>query len=131
MTLHSAFTNKPPSYFLKFTAPMVPATTTCSNNLLVRFVTISSGLLQSSVSSSYSSIFFVNFNTETSADYVYVYDGDSTSSPLIGQFSGSSVPAPIESSSHNLHFRFTFDGSNEYSGFRALYRGMVHLLIVI
>ena len=146
MTLHSAFTNKPPSYFLKFTAPMVQATTTCSNNLLVRFVTISSGLLQSSVSSSYSSkmdcswslssntkleLVFVNFNTESSADYMYVYDGDSTSSPLIGQFSGSSVPAPIESSCHNLHFRFTLDGSNEYSGFRALYRGMVHLLIVI
>jgi len=135
MTLYSAFT-----------APMVTATTTCSNNLLVRFVSNSSGLLLSSVSSSYGSnmdcswslssntmleLVFVNLNTESSADYVYVYDGDSTSSPLIGQFSGSSVPAPIESSFHNLYVRFTSDGSNQYSGFTALYRGMLPLLIVI
>jgi len=125
---------------------MVTATTTCSNNLLVRFVSNSSGLLQSSMSSSYNSLMdcswslssntklelvFVSFYTESFADYVYVYDGDSTSSPLIGQFSGSSVPAPIESSSHNLYVRFTSDGSNQYSGFRALYRGMLHLRILM
>ena len=69
-------------------------------------------------------LIFSRFNTEYGGDYVSVYDGDSTSSPLIGQFSGSSVPAPITSSSNNLYVRFTSDSSGEYSGFVARYEGI-------
>jgi len=69
-------------------------------------------------------LIFSRFNTEYGGDYVSVYDGDSTSSPLIGQFSGSSVPAPITSSSNNLYVRFTSDSSGEYSGFVARYKAI-------
>ena len=69
-------------------------------------------------------LLFYYFTTESSADYVSVYDGGSTSAPLIGQFSGSSLPAPITSSSTKLYVRFTSDGSSQYRGFAARYRGI-------
>ena len=66
---------------------------------------------------------FFNFNTEPNADYLYVYDGGSSSSSLIGQFSGTSLPAPITSSSNKLYLRFTSDNSGQFRGFTAAYRG--------
>ena len=69
------------------------------------------------------------FSTQLDADYLYVYDGDSSSSPLIGNFSGTSLPAPITSSSNKLHLRFTTDSSVTALGFAAGYRGRVHLVL--
>ena len=69
-------------------------------------------------------LLFYYFTTQSSTDYVRVYDGDSISAPLIGEFSGSSLPAPITSSSTKLYVRFTSDGSSEYRGFNARYRGI-------
>ena len=66
--------------------------------------------------------FFI-FNTQPNADYLYVYDGDSSSSSLIDQFSGTSLPAPITSSSNKLYLRFTSDSSVQGRGFTAAYRG--------
>jgi len=68
---------------------------------------------------------FLRFNTQPSADFVTVYDGESSSSPLIGTYSGSSLPSPIQSSSGNLYVRFISDGSGTYKGFQAHYRGMM------
>ena len=69
-------------------------------------------------------ITFASFNTSSSADYLIVYDGDSPSSPLIGQYSGNSLPAPITSSTNKLYFRFISDSSGTDFGFRASYRGI-------
>ena len=115
------------------------ATSSCSN-LLVRDASKPSGTIYSTHSApTYSSnmdcrwdltsnvvieLLFYDFTTESSLDYVSVYDGDSTSAPLIGQFSGSSLPAPITSSSTKLHVRFISDGSVVYTGFTARYRGI-------
>ena len=116
------------------------ATSSCSN-LLTRDASKTSGTIYStgSSSSTYGSnmdcrwnltsnavieLLFYDFATESSADYVSVYDGDSTSAPLIGRFSGSSVPPPITSSSTKLYMRFTSDGSWQYRGFNARYRGI-------
>ena len=66
---------------------------------------------------------FSSFRTESSADFVSVYDGGSVSSPLIRKMSGSSLPPPIISSSNNLYVKFSSDGSNTYDGFEAVYRG--------
>jgi len=64
-------------------------------------------------------------------DYLYVYDGGSSSSPLIGPFSGTSLPSPITSSSHKLHVRFTSNASVKRRGFRASYRGKtIYMLFV-
>ena len=116
------------------------ATSSCSN-LLVRDASKPSGTIYSTGSSrsTYSSnmdcrwnltsntvieLLFYYFTTQSSADYVSVYDGDSTSAPLIGQFSGSSLPAPITSSSTKLYVRFTSDSPWQYRGFAARYRGI-------
>ena len=74
---------------------------------------------------------FFTFNTELNMDYLYVYDGGSSSSPLIGPFSGTSLPSPITSSSHKLHVRFTSNASGRRRGFRASYRGKtIYMLFV-
>ena len=117
------------------------ATSSCSN-LLVREASKPSGTIYSTYrNTTYSSnmdcrwnlnsnavieLLFYFFTTQSSADYVSVYDGDGISAPLIGQFSGSSLPAPITSSSTKLYVRFTSDGSSssQYRGFAARYRGI-------
>lgn len=78
------------------------------------------------VSSTKLELTFLTFSTELDVDYLYVYDGDSSSSPLIGTFSGTSLPAPITSSSNKLHVRFTSDSSLTSRGFRASYGGKTH-----
>ena len=115
------------------------ATSSCSN-LLMRDATKPTGTIYSThrgptyssnmdcrwnlTSNAVIELLFYYFTTESSADYVSVYDGGSTSAPLIGQFSGSSLPAPITSSSTKLYVRFTSDGSSQYRGFAARYRGI-------
>ena len=125
------------------TADQVTATSSCAG--LSQKQTISSGIMFSTINShfylnnmdcqwnldSYTNMkvevtFFI-FNTQPNADYLYVYDGDSSSSSLIGQFNGTSLPAPITSSSNNLYLRFTSDSSVQARGFTAAYRGRVHL----
>ena len=117
------------------------ATSSCSN-LIVRDTSKPSGMIYSTVGSTYNNymdcrwgltsntvieLLFYTFTTESSADYVRVYDGDSTSAPLIGQFSGSSLPAPITSSSTKLYVRFTSDGSSTNTGFTTRYQGIFTL----
>ena len=114
------------------------ATSSCSD-LTVRDASKPSGMIYSTVGSTYNDnmdcrwgltsntvieLLFYTFTTESSLDYVRVYDGDSTSAPLIGQFSGSSLPAPITSSSTKLYVRFTSDSSVTHTGFTARYQGI-------
>lgn len=42
---------------------------------------------------------FRTMGTECSYDYVFVYDGDSFRSPLLGSFSGKTEPQQVTSSS--------------------------------
>lgn len=42
--------------------------------------------------------------TECSYDYVFVYDGDSFRSPLLGSFSGKTEPQQVTSSSGYVRF---------------------------
>jgi len=78
---------------------------------------------------------FNSFNTEANWDALYVYDGDSTSSPQIqsangptytlpnvsGGFWGTTIPGPFTSSAPNgcLTFRFKSDGSVNNPGWNA------------
>ena len=63
---------------------------------------------------------FIRFQTESGYDFVKVFDG-LTSSTLIGEYDGDSLPASITSSSHELSVTFTADGSVVKSGFLANY----------
>lgn len=65
-------------------------------------------------------ITFNTFSTEVNHDYVYVYNGNSVSDPLLLQASGSSTPVSQVSTAKDgsLTVRFTSDVSNTASGFR-------------
>jgi len=61
---------------------------------------------------------FARFNTAT-GDEVKVYDGSSASAPLLGTFSGSSIPSNITSTGPALFVTFTTDGSGTAQGWLA------------
>ncbi|XP_046880031.1 cubilin [Hypomesus transpacificus] len=71
------------------------------------------------------SLNFTHMDLETHTgclfDYVEVRDGASETAPLIGKYCGTTLPAPISTTSHFLWLRFKSDSSVSRSGFRALY----------
>ncbi|XP_056290732.1 cubilin [Pseudoliparis swirei] len=71
------------------------------------------------------SLNFTHMSLEThgscSFDYVEVRDGRLESDPLIGKYCGTTLPAPVVSSSNSLWVRFKSDSSVSHAGFRALY----------
>lgn len=74
------------------------------------------------ITGNYVSLNFTSFVLESCCDYMYIYDGTSTSAPLIGTFSYSTIPTTIYATNATgaLTVRFTSDGSGQYSGFEAI-----------
>jgi cubilin len=64
---------------------------------------------------------FNRFATQANTDFVTVYDGPNTSSPVIGTYSGSSIPPPITSTGSSLLVKFTADYRTNLNGFEANY----------
>lgn len=64
---------------------------------------------------------FDEFNLENGNDYVRVYDGPTTSAPLLGEFTGSNLPGPITSSGESMLIHFTSNGSITAPGWSASY----------
>jgi hypothetical protein len=62
---------------------------------------------------------FIQFNT-ASSDYLRVYDGETISDELIGEFSGDELPSSITSTGNKLLVTFSSTGTGE--GFRAEYK---------
>lgn len=62
---------------------------------------------------------FTSFSFESNYDYLYVYDGPSINSPLIGQYSGTTLPngGSITSSGGSITLRQTSDQGVTESGF--------------
>ncbi len=65
------------------------------------------------------SISFYNFEVEVNYDTLFVYDGNSTASPLLGTYSGSFSPFTILSTGGSLTFRFKSDYATTSSGWYA------------
>ncbi|QHT66267.1 hypothetical protein GXP67_06145 [Rhodocytophaga rosea] len=67
------------------------------------------------------SVTFTSFDTEQYYDYLYIYDGSSTSTPLIGSYSGNTLPPTITATntSGQLTFYFTSNSSGVKSGWQA------------
>ncbi|KAL9961181.1 hypothetical protein ACROYT_G030079 [Oculina patagonica] len=119
------------------TAPLVTATSSCANLLVHQ--TKTSGIIQTgdylrygenmdcrwNISSNVMlELVFLRMDTYNSNDYLLVYDGGSSSSTLIGTFSGSSLPAPITSSTNKLYAKFISDASNTREGILARYQAI-------
>jgi hypothetical protein len=64
---------------------------------------------------------FTAFNIEAFWDDFYVYDGPNSTYPLLGVFSGTTIPGPFTSTDPTgaLTFVFDSDGSGQYSGWAA------------
>ena len=64
---------------------------------------------------------FSSFALETCCDYVRIYDGTTTSAPLLGSFNGTSLPPSITSTGGDMLVHFTTDGSVTAAGWSASY----------
>lgn len=67
---------------------------------------------------------FHEFDVENNYDYLYIYDGPTTSSAQISgsPFTGTTLPSNFSSSGNSLTFRFTSDGATVAPGFVATYQ---------
>ena len=65
---------------------------------------------------------FTYFVTEANYDYLYVYDGDSTSSQF-EKWSGVNTGEVVTSTGQNLFLKFTTDGSVINTGFTINFKG--------
>lgn len=66
----------------------------------------------------YVSVHFISFSL-SSGDFLYVYDGDSTTAPLLGTYTGTTLPNSFQSSGDCLTFRFTSNAAGVSSGWQA------------
>ena len=62
---------------------------------------------------------FTSFNTELNWDYLFIYDGATTSAPLIGKYSGTNGPGTITSNGGSLLLEFRSDCATTASGWVA------------
>jgi hypothetical protein len=62
---------------------------------------------------------FDKFSTEENYDFLTVFDGEDTSAPKIGTFSGSKIPHSVSSSHGAMLVVFTSDSSGSDEGFTA------------
>ncbi|MDA3911703.1 MAG: C10 family peptidase [Bacteroidales bacterium] len=67
---------------------------------------------------------FSSFETDVE-DVLYVYDGLTDAAPLLGQFSGSEIPATIISSGNAILLRFVTDGDGQARGWYADYESVM------
>nr|XP_002737503.1 PREDICTED: cubilin-like [Saccoglossus kowalevskii] len=61
------------------------------------------------------------FDTESCCDYICIYDGSSTSSLLLGNYTGSTLPPLITSNWSHVLIYFHTDGTVGSRGFQAVY----------
>ena len=68
------------------------------------------------------SVAFSEFNTQANYDYLYIYDGTSTSDTQIGQYSGTSSPGTVTATNAAgaLTFKFTSNRFTSASGWVAM-----------
>lgn len=76
-------------------------------------------LIKANGSNKYITLTFGSMGTECSYDYVFVYDGDSFHSPLLGSFSGNTEPQQVISSSGYMLILLYSDTNYVLDGFRA------------
>ncbi|XP_078593005.1 multiple epidermal growth factor-like domains protein 8 [Branchiostoma floridae x Branchiostoma japonicum] len=64
---------------------------------------------------------FSAMSTECTYDFLFVHDGDSYSSPLLGTFSGNTIPEPITAKSGKMLIYLYSDTNYVLGGFEAIY----------
>ncbi len=64
---------------------------------------------------------FTSFNLESGYDHMFIYDGGSVNSPLIGQYTGTVNPGPVTSTNDSMLVEFRSDCATLASGWAATY----------
>ncbi len=67
------------------------------------------------------SLRFLEFETEDECDFVFIYDGATTSAPLLAEYSGYGIPYPVTSTGGSMLVHFVTDGSVTDAGWSAVY----------
>lgn len=67
------------------------------------------------------SMTFTAFDLETNWDYMFIYDGNTTSAPLMGTYTGTSGPGTVTSTGSSLLVEFRSDCNTVKSGWVAAY----------
>jgi len=80
-----------------------------------------SWLIDPGVPVDYIRLSFIYFDTENSNDIVTVYNGPDASSPVLGTYSGTTVPSYIQGTQQQMFITFTSNGSIESKGWLAEY----------
>ncbi len=70
--------------------------------------------------------FTSDFNTELNKDVVSIYDGSTTSDPLLGSFSGTDMPPTLTANSGKMLIVFTTDSITQGLGWTAKYWALKH-----
>ncbi len=68
---------------------------------------------------------FSAFNTEVNWDYMYIYDGATNTSPLIGTYTGTNSPGTVTSSGGSLLVEFRSDCSTVAAGWSATWTSVI------
>ena len=71
------------------------------------------------------SLSFNHFDTELKFDYVRVFDGTSTNSPLLLSASGNTIPSDVTSSANEMLIVFSSDAAIARSGFEAVFNSIL------
>jgi spore germination protein YaaH len=64
---------------------------------------------------------FSQFDVELNYDTLWIYDGASTNSPLIGAYTGTNSPGTVTSSQGNITISFKSDGNTVNPGYTAIW----------
>ena len=64
---------------------------------------------------------FLSFETEAGYDTLWIYDGNSTASPLIGAYTGTNSPGLISASGNSLTIKFYSDNATTAPGWTAVW----------
>lgn len=67
------------------------------------------------------SLNFTSFNLESGYDNLFIYDGGSVNSPLIGQYTGTVNPGPVTSTNDSVLVEFRSDCATTAAGWAATY----------
>lgn len=65
---------------------------------------------------SYIRITFDRFATQENTDFVRIYDGEDETAPLLGEFSGATIPDIVNSTGNKVLITFTSDATEEANG---------------
>ncbi len=68
-------------------------------------------------------ITFNRLNTENGNDIIRIYDGETTADPILGVFSGNTLPADITSTGNKVLVRFSTNGTNVADGWLLTFNG--------